>query len=96
MPKINITPETLRERAKTLRGEKSEHENVYQKMKSLVNDVISAWEGESQQAFQASFQQKDTFFRQFSEEVEAFAVLMDTAANRMEATEAELKSQMNR
>jgi len=94
MATIKMTPESLREQSKNLLNKKTEHDQNYEAIKNLVNNVVSVWEGESQQAFLTSFQEKDATFKQFSTDIEAFAKLMETAAQRMQDTEAELKSQM--
>lgn len=96
MAKINITPEMLEARSKDLRGKTTEHETNYQQMRQLVDNIVEVWEGESQRAFQESFRQKDATFKKFAEEMEAFAVLMDTAAKRMRETEESLTTQMRR
>jgi WXG100 family type VII secretion target len=94
MATIKITPEDLEAKASDLRKRKDEHSQIYTQITQLVNDIVSVWEGESQKAFQSSFQSKDPTFKKFAEDIEAFAQLMNTAATRMRDTEAELKSQM--
>lgn len=93
MANIRITPEGLEAQAKDLRGKNQEHEQIYAKMKQLVNSLTSEWEGEAQKAFAASFANRETFFKQFSEEIENFAKFMDRAAQTMRETEEQLKSQ---
>jgi WXG100 family type VII secretion target len=93
MALIKVTPESLEAQAKDLLSKKAEHEQVYANIKKLVNALVNDWQGEAQTAFLNSFTQKDPLFRQFSEETEKFAQFMNQAAQKMRATEDELKSQ---
>ena len=96
MAKIRITPESLEGQAKTLRGYNTTHAAEYGKMKTLVNNLVSEWEGDAQQAFKTQFDSQDTAFKKFEENIEAFAKLMDEAARQMRQTEDALKTQMQR
>lgn len=92
MALIKITPETLESQAKQLRSYKEQHESTYGQIKNLVNNLVNDWQGEAQSAFQNSFTQKDTVFKQFAQEMENFAQFMDNAANVMRQTEEGLKA----
>ena len=94
MAKIMMTPENLREQAKTLRGKKAEHEQLYSQIKDHVRNIVSVWEGQSQQAFLDSFNQRNAQFRKFAEDLEQFAQLMDTAATEMANAEQSLTQKM--
>ena len=94
MPKIKITPETLDDRARELQKLKDQHNQVYAQITKLVNNVVDIWEGDAQTAFRNTFQQRDPVFKKFAEDADAFAKLMNMAAQRMRETEAELKSKM--
>jgi WXG100 family type VII secretion target len=93
MALIKVTPESLEGQSKELLNKKTEHEQVYANIKKLVNALVNDWQGEAQSAFLQSFTQKEVVFRQFSEEIEKFANFMTQAAQKMRATEEELKSQ---
>ena len=92
MALIKITPETLESQAKQLRSYKDQHESTYGQIKTLVNNLVNDWQGEAQSAFQNSFTQKDTVFKQFAQEMENFAQFMDRAAQTMRQTEEQLKA----
>jgi WXG100 family type VII secretion target len=96
MAKINITPEMLNDKSTKLRQHKEEHVTAYNQIKQLVGDITSVWEGDSQKAFQESFNQKDREFVKFADEIEQFAQLMNDAARQMQDTEAQITSQMRR
>lgn len=93
MAVIRITPEGLEAQAKELRNQKGEHEQIYARMKQLVNSLTSEWEGQAQTAFLNSFTSKEAFFKQFAEEIEAFVLFMERAAQTMRDTEEQLKAQ---
>ena len=93
MAVIKITPDLLEGQAKDLRGKKTNHEDIYQQIKQLVGSLEQEWHGETQKAFYNSFNQKETVFRQFAEEMERFAVFMEQAAQRMRQADEELKAQ---
>ena len=94
MAKIRITPENLEGQAKTLRGYNAEHNAIYDKMKTLVNNLVAEWEGEAQSAFKNSFDQRNAQFKDFEDKIEDFAKLMDEAARQMRQTEEALKTRM--
>ena len=94
MAKIKITPENLESQAKTLREYNASHATEYGKMKTLVNNLVAEWEGEAQTAFKNSFDQRDTQFKKFEEDIEGFAKLMDEAARQMRQTEEALTNRM--
>jgi WXG100 family type VII secretion target len=91
---IKVTPETLHEQATQLRGYDQEHNDAYAKMQKLVDNITTIWEGEAQTAFRNTFDGKRSEFQKFSTDIQAFAKLMDNAADKMAQTEAELKSSM--
>jgi WXG100 family type VII secretion target len=94
MALIKVTPETLHEQAGQLRNFDQEHNDAYLKMQKLVENITTVWEGEAQTAFRNSFDGKRSEFQKFSTDIQAFAKLMDSAADKMAQTEAELKSSM--
>ncbi|MDR0647897.1 MAG: WXG100 family type VII secretion target [Synergistaceae bacterium] len=94
MALIKVTPETLHEQAKQLISYDQEHNDAYAKMQKLVENITTVWEGEAQTAFRSSFDAKRSEFQKFSTDIQAFAKLMDNAADKMAQTEAELKSSM--
>lgn len=95
MALIQVTPETLRSKASDVRSYKAEHDEVMTKIKNLVNALNEVWKGEAQDAFLAKFQSMQPTFNNFSEMLEGYAKLMDTAANELESTDQSLKTTMN-
>ena len=72
MAVIQVTPETLRQKATDVR----------------------TYKGEAQDAFLAKFESMQSTFTNFSEMLEGYAKLMDTAATQLENTDQSLKSTM--
>lgn len=95
MAMIQVTPETLRSKASDVRSYKSQHDDVMAKVKNLVYALNEVWKGEAQDAFLAKFESMQPTFTNFSEMLEGYAKLMDTAANELETTDQSLKSTMN-
>lgn len=95
MAVIQVTPETLREKATNVRTYKDEHDQVIQKLRTLVEGLNETWKGEAQDAFVAKFNSMQTTFTNFSEMLEGYAKLMDTAATQLENTDQSLKSTMS-
>jgi WXG100 family type VII secretion target len=94
MASIKITPENLRIEANELRKRNERHRQAYGNMDSLVHNLVSEWTGEAQAAFIATFEGNKSSFEKFAADIDAFAKLMDDAANRMEQTDRELKGKM--
>ena len=92
MALIQITPDTLRAKATEVRGYKSEHDDVISKLRTLVNGLNETWKGEAQDAFVANFESMRSTFDNFSEMLEGYATMMDTAANQLEQQDASLAS----
>lgn len=95
MAVIQVTPETLREKATNVRTYKDEHDQVIQKLRTLVEGLNETWKGEAQDAFVAKFNSMQTTFTNFSEMLEGYAKLMDTAATQLENTDQSLKTTMS-
>ena len=95
MAVIQVTPETLRQKATDVRTYKGEHDDVIAKLKTLVNGLNETWKGEAQDAFLAKFESMQSTFTNFSEMLEGYAKLMDTAATQLENTDQSLKTTMS-
>ena len=92
---IQVTPELLTGKATEVRGLKANHDEVISKLTNLVHALNENWKGEAQDAFVAKYDGMQSQFKQFSEMLEGYAKLMDTAANELQNTDQALKSTMN-
>lgn len=95
MAVIQVTPETLRSKANEVRNHRSQHDDTMLKLKNLIYALNEIWKGDAQNAFLAKYESMQSTFTNFSELLEGYAKLMDTAANELEATDQSLKSTMN-
>ena len=94
MAMIQITPDILMSKASEVRNLKSTHDDTMNRLKNLVHDLNSVWKGEAQDAFLASFDGMQSKFTDFSEMLEGYAKLMDSAARELQTTDQQLKGQM--
>ena len=96
MPKIQVTPELLEDQARQLREKRDRHNENYQAVKQHITSLEAEWQGEAQQAFYNRFQQSEPQMKQFAEELEKFANLMDQVAKTMRQAEEESKAAAQR
>jgi len=95
MALIQVTPDVLTSRAQEVRRFRSDHEQTMQRLTSLVNGLNDIWRGQAQDAFVERFRSMEPTFRNFSEMLEGYAKLMDTAARELQQTDQNLRSTMN-
>lgn len=91
---IQITPEVLNSKASEVRSLKAQHNDTMAKLRSLILALNETWKGEAQDAFVARFESMQSSFTNFSEMLEGYAKLMDTAARELQNTDQSLKSVM--
>ena len=91
---IRVTPGTLRDQATKVRSHRDTHDTTILALTNQVENLHQVWEGEAQTAFFNNFMGMRETFRNFSEMLEGYARLMDTAATELETTDQNLRSQM--
>lgn len=91
---IQVTPELLQGKATEVRSLKSNHDETMAKLKNLIMALNEQWKGEAQDAFVAKFESMQSTFTNFSEMLEGYAKLMDTAAREIQSTDQSLKGTM--
>lgn len=89
---IQITPEVLNAKASEVRSLRSQHDETMAKLRSLVQSLNETWKGEAQNAFVSKFESMQSTFTNFSEMLEGYAKLMDTAARELGIKDQELKT----
>lgn len=92
---IQVTPEMLTQKASEVRTIRSQHDEAMSKFRSLVTNLNEIWKGAAQDALVAKFESMQPTFKEFSEMLENYAKLMDTAARELENTDRELKAKMD-
>lgn len=95
MALIQVTPDLLKGRAGDVRKHRSEHDATIQKLDAIVNGLNEVWKGDAQNAFVQKYQSMSQTFKNFSEMLEGYAKLMDTAAQQLQETDINLKATMN-
>jgi len=95
MSLIQVTPDMLRARAGDVRKNRGEHDATIQRLNQIVFGLNDVWKGEAQTAFVEKYRSMEATFRNFSEMLEGYAKLMDTAARELEQTDQALKGTMN-
>ena len=91
MALIQVTPEVLNSKATEVR---SQHDDTMARLRSLILALNETWKGEAQAAFVAKFESMQSSFTSFSEMLEGYATLMDTAARELQNTDQGLKATM--
>ena len=95
MALIQVTPDLLNGKANELRGYKDQHDDAMAKMRALIMGLNEVWKGDAQDAFLAKYEGMQSTFTNFSQMLEDYAKLMDTAAQRMQETDQSLSTTMS-
>ena len=88
MPEIQLTPDMLRDEAQKMSQQKTEMQDLVNKVQNSVNQLVSEWHGKAQEAFVNSINEKKTVFDKFAEDMGTFATFMQGYAALMEQTDA--------
>ena len=90
---ILLTPESLLEEYANLLKNKAALDQVVNDIaNNIIKTLVESWQGEAQQAFENSFNQKKATFDKFSEEMQKFADFIKTYADEMKALEDKQKA----
>lgn len=95
MALIQVTPDLLTSKANELRGLKGQHDEAMTKMRTLIMGLNEVWKGDAQDAFVAKYESMQATFNNFSQMLEDYAKLMDTAAQKLQETDQSLQTTMN-
>ena len=95
MALIQVTPDLLTGKANELRGYKDQHDEAMNKMRTLIMGLNEVWKGDAQDAFVAKYESMQSTFNNFSQMLEDYAKLMDTAAVKLQETDQGLQTTMN-
>lgn len=95
MALIQVTPDLLTGKANELRGLKGSHDESMAKMRTLIMGLNEIWKGDAQTAFINKYESMQSTFTNFSQMLEDYAKLMDTAAQKLQETDQALQTTMN-
>ena len=87
MALIQVTPEVLNSKATEVRNLRSQHDDTMARLRSLILALNEPWKGESQAAYVAKFESRQSSFTSYSE-------MLDTAARELQNTDQGLKATM--
>lgn len=92
---IRLDPETIRQKAKDIRGFEQNHDDAIKSIKNLVqNQLPEIFEGKTATAYQNKLNELEPSFVQFKELLEDLATKLEGAANSFEQYDSELSSTM--
>ena len=95
MALIQVTPDLLTGKANELRNLKGSHDDAMSKMRTLILGLNEIWKGDAQTAFINKYESMQSTFTNFSQMLEDYAKLMDTAAQKLQETDQALQTTMN-
>ena len=64
-------------------------------MRTLIMGLNEIWKGDAQAAYVAKYESMQPTFNNFTQMIEDYARLMDTAAQKLQETDQALQSTMN-
>lgn len=94
MALIQVTPDELRNKSTSLRLSRSKHDDAMREIDGIINALDSVWKGPAQSAFVEKYRGMKGKFGEFSDMIENYARLMDTAAAEMEEVDASILAKM--
>lgn len=90
---IRMTPDVMRERAGQYRTEADTVNGVISSMDSLLQQLLSEWEGAASEAYDARYQELKPGFQKAEELIREIAAALDSTANIVESTDNDIASQ---
>ena len=92
---IRMTPETMRTRAGEYRTESENLQGVIDKMDSLLETLLTEWEGAASEAYSTKFGELRPSFVAAKELIDDITVALDKTAEAVESTDSQIASQFN-
>jgi WXG100 family type VII secretion target len=92
---IRITPDVMDQRANEYRQRRSEVNDIISKMDSMLNQLMSEWEGDAARSYQDRWQgDLKPSFQRASELIEEIAVALNKTAGILRDTDAQIAAQL--
>lgn len=91
---IRITPDQLRDRAKEYRNEADNVNGVISKMDTLLEALMNEWEGSASEAYAARYQELKPGFLKAEELIREIAAALDSTAEIVAQTDADIANQL--
>ena len=90
---IRITPDQMRQKANKYRNEADTVDGVIRQMDSLLEQLRTEWEGAASESYDVRYQQLKPGFEQARELIREIAQALDSTANIVEETDANIANQ---
>lgn len=90
---IRMTPDTMRTRAGEYRTEAENLQGVIEKMDSLLNTLLTEWEGSASEAYANKFSELRPSFVAAKQLIDDIAQALDKTAEAVEATDNQIAGQ---
>ncbi len=93
MANIRISPDAMRGRAGSFRGQADAVNGVINTMTNLLGQLQGEWEGAASKSFSSRFEELKPNFVKAEELIREIASALDSTANAMEQADADIASQ---
>ncbi len=90
---IRMTPESMRQRAGEYRNEADTVNGVISSMDTLLSNLQSEWEGAASESYAQRYEELKPGFVKAEELIREIASALDSTANIVEQTDADIASQ---
>ena len=90
---IRITPDQMRERAGQYRNEADAVNGVINRMDNLLTNLMGEWEGAASESYSARYAELKPGFLKAEELIREIAAALDSTANIVEQTDADIAGQ---
>ena len=85
MPKMVITPDVLLKAAGDIDQCEADQHDIISTVQSLIDNVVSEWEGQAQKKFMSMWENSKPAYEQFAPDMSKFSEFLKNYANTMEA-----------
>lgn len=92
---IRMTPDTMRTRAGEYRTEAENVQGVIEKMDSLLDTLLTEWEGAASEAYANKFNELRPSFVAAKDLIDDIAVALEKTAEAVESTDSQIASQFS-
>ncbi len=90
---IRITPDQMRDKATQYRAQADTVNDVIKKLDTLLSQLQSEWEGSASESYAARYQELKPGFQKAEALIREIAAALDSTANIVEETDANIASQ---
>ena len=92
---IRITPEQMRGRAKEVHVQKDTFEDVISKMRNIINELQTEWEGQASRSFYDQFERLQPAFEQMRQLLYDLGGQLNSTADALEQLDQQIASKFN-